>query len=494
MSISNSYHYPKPSEEGLKLQYVGKKLSELPTPAAVIDVAAVRRNCDAMLAAIEDISMLDFRAHVKTHKTAELTELQVNGHDPKRNRHVKLVVSTVAEIEHLLPWLLEKKRKSTAIDILYGVPASPSSLSRLAALAHILGQSSISLLVDNADSIEIIANSRHLWPGIIQVFIKIDTGYHRCGVEPDSEAFLQVSSQLKAHKDNVQLRGIYSHLGNSYGFNAVEEAIHGLQVEIEKLHQVGKYLSREFPNLFHSFIYSVGATPTATAAQNLTGESKAAQDFRRALATARDEFRQHRRHLQLTIELHAGVYPLLDLQQLATHARPGLIRFYKLSSEPGHNYQGLSNAAMGLRILVEVASLYPHRKNPEALIAAGSLALGREPCKSYSGWGVVSPWSESDPQDSWYRSYDRWPGFYDPDQPEPLRSGWVVSRISQEHGMLTWEGPKEEKRELKLGEKLLIWPNHACIAGAGFGWYFVVDTDSEDTSVVKDVWVRCRGW
>lgn len=494
MSIPNSYHYPAPSEEGLKLQYVGKRLSELPTPAAVIDVAGVRRNCDAMLAAIEDIGMLDFRAHVKTHKTAELTELQVNGHDPKRNRHVKLIVSTVAEIEHLLPWLLEKKRNNTAIDILYGVPASPSSLSRLAALARILGQSSISLLVDNVDSVEIIAKSRHLWSGIVPVFIKIDTGYHRCGIEPNTEAFIQISSQLKIHKDNVLLRGIYSHLGNSYGGNSADEAIRGLQLEIEKLHQTGKYLTREFPNLFHSFIYSVGATPTATAAQNLTGESRAAQDFRHTLATARDEFRKVHRHLQLTIELHAGVYPLLDLQQLATHARPSQIKFYALSSEPEHNYQGLSYASIGLRILVEVASLYPHREKAEALIAAGTLALGREPCKSYSGWGIVSPWSESELHDSWYRNYDNEPLFYDPDLPEGQRKGWFVNRISQEHGILAWEGPKEEKRELKLGEKLLIWPNHACIAGAAYGCYFVVDTDSEDRSVVRDVWVRCRGW
>jgi D-serine deaminase-like pyridoxal phosphate-dependent protein len=40
-----------------------------------------------------------------------------------------------------------------------------------------------------------------------------------------------------------------------------------------------------------------------------------------------------------------------------------------------------------------------------------------------------------------------------------------------------------------------IWPNHACIAGAGYGWYLVVDSEREgNEDEIVDVWVRCRGW
>jgi hypothetical protein len=40
--------YPSPSEAALKLQFVGKKLAVAQTPAAVIDAAVVRRNCQLM--------------------------------------------------------------------------------------------------------------------------------------------------------------------------------------------------------------------------------------------------------------------------------------------------------------------------------------------------------------------------------------------------------------------------------------------------------------
>jgi hypothetical protein len=40
----------------------------------------------------------------------------------------------------------------------------------------------------------------------------------------------------------------------------------------------------------------------------------------------------------------------------------------------------------------------------------------------------------------------------------------------------------------------MVWPNHACMAGPGFWGYLVVDGDGEDAEIVRDVWVRWRGW
>jgi D-serine deaminase-like pyridoxal phosphate-dependent protein len=76
--------------------------------------------------------------------------------------------------------------------------------------------------------------------------------------------------------------------------------------------------------------------------------------------------------------------------------------------------------------------------------------------------------------------------------PEGYR-GWIIGRITQEHGILTQE--KGEGEALEVGQKVKIWPNHACIAGAGYGWYLVVDSEREgNEDEIVDVWVRCRGW
>ena len=30
--------------------------------------------------------------------------------------------------------------------------------------------------------------------------------------------------------------------------------------------------------------------------------------------------------------------------------------------------------------------------------------------------------------------------------------------------------------EVGVGQRVRVWPNHACVAGAGFGWFLVVDS------------------
>ena len=77
-------------------------------------------------------------------------------------------------------------------------------------------------------------------------------------------------------------------------------------------------------------------------------------------------------------------------------------------------------------------------------------------------------------------------------------SGWIVNRVSQEHGILRRSSPETPSSapDLRLGQKVKIWPNHACIAGAGFDWYYVVDSSlpEEEKDVIVDIWLRWRGW
>ena len=59
--------YPCPSTEKLKEDLIGKRLHQVPAPAAVIDRHVVKRNCEQMHHALRKLN-LTFRPHVKTHK------------------------------------------------------------------------------------------------------------------------------------------------------------------------------------------------------------------------------------------------------------------------------------------------------------------------------------------------------------------------------------------------------------------------------------------
>ena len=276
-------------------------------------------------------------------------------------------------------------------------------------------------------------------------------------------------------RGTVELLGFYSHAGHSYGGDSALGAMQLLIVELEGLENAAKYASKacDRTSASRKYVLSVGATPTATSIENMIEWSAEAET---PMGEEITKLKMVIERLKATdaIEIHAGVYPFLDMQQLATQASPSA-----LSTPPKHGASGLSTADIALTIVAEVASLYESRDNPEALIAAGSLTLGREPCKSYGGWGIVSDWGLSS-------------------ENVEGRSGWQVGRISQEHGILTKDSQGESHKlaELKIGQKVRVWPNHACVAGACFGWYLVVDSNlaEERRDQIVDVWIRCQGW
>jgi D-serine deaminase-like pyridoxal phosphate-dependent protein len=137
---------------------------------------------------------------------------------------------------------------------------------------------------------------------------------------------------------------------------------------------------------------------------------------------------------------------------------------------------------IAISVIAEVCSVYNNeeRSQPEALIAVGTLGLGREPCAAYSGWGVISQSS--------YKSQSG--------QGKRL----IIDRISQEHSIAAWE-PTEYKDgdilapvPLEVGQNVIIFPNHACVTGAMYGWYLVIDSSEGDAATIVDVWVRASGW
>ena len=451
-SVALSSVYPLPANEGLST-FVGLSLnhSAIPTPAAIVDLSTARANCTAMLSAVQSLSV-SFRAHVKTHKTSQLTRLQVG----ESSKDVRLIVSTIVEAEQLLPLLHGYKAAGAKVNVLYGVPLGPSSVQRLADVARVLGKDCVTVMIDHVDQLPALKHFKALAGFPARVFVKIDAGTHRAGVVPSSKQMASLLHSIVSMEDagDLAFTGYYTHAGHSYGGSSPDDAMSMLKAEID----VCKAAASHAP--VQSFrgkrvVLSVGASPTALSIQNLQSgkvSSNAATSLQEAMDLDQASFE---------LELHAGVYPLLDMQQIATRAR---------------HFDGDPCDAIALTILAEVCSLYPERDWPEALIAAGTVALGREPCKDYDGWGVVTPGSIEDGA-----------GFGG--------SRLIVSRLSQEHGILAFENNSQHRNiPVKVGQKIRIWPNHACIASSGYSRYLIVDSKSENPDEIKDVWPRWRGW
>ncbi|OBT73797.1 hypothetical protein VF21_08003 [Pseudogymnoascus sp. 05NY08] len=430
-------------------QFVGTNLNDARVPSAILDLSKVKRNCTRMLESI-DVLGFGWRAHIKTHKTTELTRLQLG--PPPRPAH--LITSTLIEAENILSLLLTYPPDSRSL--LYGLPPAPSYAPRLAYLSTSLGAYGLHILLDHPSQVAVVRSIHALSSTPISVSIKIEMGYQRSGILSSSPLFTELISALLPliEEGKCKIAGFYSHAGHSYAGSDPATAISLLNDELRALLDASQALRKLAPA--SELTFSVGATPTTTAVYNLLHPSSSPTTAETTALEALQSTIDSVKAANAQVELHAGVYPVLDMQQLATSARP-------LSQ--------LSTDDIGLTILAEIASIYPHRRTGEALITAGSIALGRDGCKSYDGHGVVSPWGAVGGE------------------------GWVVGSVSQEHGILRWTGEEGGGGGLGVGGRVRVWPNHACIAGTGFDWYLIVDSEAEGGGdVVVDVWMRWRGW
>lgn len=212
---------------------------QLSTPAFLVDRAIVARNCDRMRAKAV-ASAVAFRPHVKTHKTAEIGRLQHGGD------RGPITVSTLAEAE----FFADRGFR----DITYAFPMAPEKLGRAAALAARIER--LNVLIDNAVALDAIEDFYRAENAGFDVFLKIDCGTHRAGVDPDAAGSVQLAARIAA-SPAVRFRGLLTHAGHSYNARNVDEI---LTVARQESDAVSRFRDR----IGGEVIRSIGSTPTAS--------------------------------------------------------------------------------------------------------------------------------------------------------------------------------------------------------------------------------------
>lgn len=342
---------------------VSTTIDQLETPVVLVDRERLIANIERVQAIARQHD-LALRPHVKTHKCIEIAKLQLEH---------GAVGLTASKVDEALVFV--ESRTAGLITVAYPI-VDRRKLDRLASAAARIGVEP-SIVVDSKTGVDVARGSSVP----LEVFIKIDVGLHRCGIDESASDLIGLAKQIES-SSNLRLAGLLAHAGHAYA----ESGRAGIaRVANDERETLLRARNRLLAAGFGVRAISVGSTPTVLAAESFDGIT----------------------------EVRPGNYVFFD----GTAMRLGIA----------------TAAQVALTVLTTIIS----SNSRSFIIDAGSKVLssdlGAHGTGADSGYGVALQIDESGA--------------------EPLR----IARLSEEHGFVD-----RGERDLPIGTKLRIIPNHAC--------------------------------
>ena len=202
------------------------RLETLKTPGLVLDIAKVKRNAAEMSRRIKQFGA-DLRPHIKTHKCIEVARIQTAGHSGA------VTVSTLAEARAFAANGFSK--------ITYAVPIEPGKFDEAIAISR---NCELSLLTDDADVPAQLNDAAKQANINLNLFLKVDCGYHRCGVEPTNPEAIEIPRRI-SNASNLRFAGILTHAGHSYNCQTKPELLALAQHERDVMADFGEALRKD---------------------------------------------------------------------------------------------------------------------------------------------------------------------------------------------------------------------------------------------------------
>ena len=203
-----------------------------------MDSPTLTRNLSRMQSGV-NARGLRLRPHAKTHKSPRVAALQIE------RGAVGICCAKLGEAEVFAD--------QGIADIRLPYPLNPVNADRVFALAQ---RVLLSFIVDDP-AVAAAWSSLAVARGMpLDVLIKVDTGFHRCGIDPGSPAAPGTVRAI-AGMPGLRFRGLLSHAGHAYGATSEKGAEAIAAAEAQTLRDLAAAAGVPCPEI------SVGATPTA---------------------------------------------------------------------------------------------------------------------------------------------------------------------------------------------------------------------------------------
>jgi D-serine deaminase-like pyridoxal phosphate-dependent protein len=224
-------------------------IHDIRTPALLLDLDVLDTNLSAMADKARTLTVA-LRPHIKTHKCIEIAQRQ-------RGLGARgITTSTLYEATVFADHGFD--------DITWAFPVIPSRIADAQRLAERIR---LNLVVDTLEAVALLEETS--FPFF--VWLKVDCGYHRAGVDPNNASALDIAARL-AQSRTLRFGGILSHSGHAYHGRARAEVIAAANEERDVM--VG-FASRLQASGVAVPDISVGSTPSMQVVEHLNGVTEA---------------------------------------------------------------------------------------------------------------------------------------------------------------------------------------------------------------------------
>jgi D-serine deaminase-like pyridoxal phosphate-dependent protein len=174
--------------------FIGRSRTELPTPALLLDVDAMRDNIAAMASWSKDNAAI--RPHFKTHKSIDVAREQIAA------GAIGMTAATIWEARALVAGRIG--------DIL--IANEVVAPDKVALLAELAREARMTVAVDDPDVVLALAAAARSQGSSIEVLVEIDVGMHRGGAR--SVELARALARAVAGAQGVRLRGVMGYEGH----------------------------------------------------------------------------------------------------------------------------------------------------------------------------------------------------------------------------------------------------------------------------------------
>lgn len=225
-------------------------LDALATPSLLLDLDRAKRNAALIGRRVRSLGAR-LRPHIKTHKCIEVARLQT------AEGFAGVTVSTLAEARTFAANGFD--------DITYAVPIERGKFEAAAALAR--DGARLSLITDDPSVPGPLAEVARRAGVTFDVLVKVDCGYHRCGVDPEGPQLPELVHRI-GERTALRFAGLLTHAGHSYHARSVAAVRVIAAAERDVMCAAAARLADAGIAVP---IVSVGSTPTITHVDHLEG-------------------------------------------------------------------------------------------------------------------------------------------------------------------------------------------------------------------------------